>query len=410
MTPVVDAAHPAEDPLHHAFCILDSLRLQHRVRSNIRQGAVQQSSFQHPAGVASLQRNQHASLDMVGDLCFLVIRVLSSGALLHRWPLPERLLRVHEQPWSWGSQALAIPCNVEAFQAAVLLVNPADGRCTVLEGFFRLSSWSSTGLLLVQAPDRGEDYASTSDEEEPDPQPMSAIDAAGTVVCTASLFLPCSILVVQWSPDGRIALLHCSGPSFWLWDVLTGAVPQSMLTEEPPHFNIRTAAWSTDSRRLIFGAPYSDWVVVWSPQGQYLQATGSPSEIRSGRCPPVWGSLNRVAFLGRASPPFTGQEREILVCRVSSSGRLESFNRISIDHTHSLCSARALSPDGAMVAVDTLSEDRQQRGVAVISFDGRWQRLFLLPFSPSSLQWAANGASMLASSSDGRSHTLLDFA
>ena len=149
---------------------------------------------------------------------------------------------------------------------------------------------------------------------------------------------------------------------------------------------------------------------MWSPQGQHLQATGSPIEIRTGLCPPAWGSLDRVALFGRADPPWASQGREIRLWSVTSSGRLEGPSRISMDHAHSLYSARALSPDGSMVAVDTESEDRQQHGVTVVSFDGRWQRLFQLPFAPSNLQWAANGASLLASTRDGTRHTLLDFA
>ena len=48
--------------------------------------------------------------------------------------------------------------------------------------------------------------------------------------------------------------------------------------------------------------------------------------------------------------------------------------------------------------------------MAIISFDADWERLFLLAFPPECLQWAANGASLLASSSDGCDHALLDFA
>ena len=342
------AAHPAEDPLHQEFCILDALRLRQRVRSRIRQGSAQRLELQHPAGLASLRRNQLASLDESGEC--LAIRDLTSGALLHRWPLPEAVQLLYGQSWTWGSQVLAMTSSIAAFQGCVLLVDPTDGRRMMLDGVHLLSDWSSTGLLLVQPPEEVNDDLGGSDdsEEEPHAEPVRAVDSTGAVVCEADVGISFQYtpLHVLWSPDGRTALLHCSGPWFWLWDVFAGAMPQYKLAEEPPHFNISTAAWSADSGRLIFGAFNSDLVVVWSPQGQHLQATGSTSASPTGDCPPAWGSLNRVAFLGRVSPPFTGQERGILVCRVSSDARLEDFVRLRMHHTHSLCSARALSPDG----------------------------------------------------------------
>ena len=240
LTPAMFAEHPAEDPLHDDFCILDSLRLRHRVRSNIRQGSASQLEIQRPAGLASLRRNQHASLDESGEC--LVIRDLTTGALLHSWPL--RVQHVHSYSWTWGSQVLAMTSSTDAFQESVLLVDCADGRCTLIDGVTLLSSWSSTGLLVVQKWGDDDDHdVNTSDDSDIDiTQPLSVVDATGTAVCTVSL--GGDTPHVQWSPDGCTALLHFSAHSFWLWDVFAGAVPQFMLTVEPRHFNIRTAAWS----------------------------------------------------------------------------------------------------------------------------------------------------------------------
>ena len=411
-TQLVPAAHPAQDPLHHAPCILDALRLRHIVRSNIQQGAVRQTEVQHSAGMASLPRGQHAAIDETDEGLALVIRDLTSAALLQSWPLPERVRHVYSH-WSWDGRMLAMPCNIGAYHGAVLLADPADGRCTLLEGVILLSSWSSTGLLLVQAAYRLSDEFVGSDDSDGVPivGRVRAVDAAGALVCEADLqCYQFSRRNVQWSPDGRVAFLHYTGRSFWLWAVAAGAMSEHDVTQELPDFCIETVAWSPDSRRLIFRGYRSEWVMVWSHQGQQLQTIGSPSQASDTQCAPAWGSLDRVVFWDRAGPLFEGQERSIRVCRVSSSGCLECLGRVCWKYAHTPLAARALSPDGSMVAVNIVSDEADQAGVLVIGFDARLQHLFLLPFAATTLQWAADGASLLASTSDGTCHALLDFA
>ena len=269
-------------------------------------------------------------------------------------------------------------------------------------------TWSSADLLLMKHNSATEEESDGGDEDLID---VSAFDASGTAVCTVRLAFGASTPAMQWAPNGLAAVLYHTAHCFWLLDVSAGVVTRHQLTVDPPHFKIETVAWSPASDRIVFGAQRSGWVMVWSRQGQHPQLTSSGRlTSSSGLSDPSWGSLGRLAFVGSAGHPFPVRDKEVQLYRVGSSGRLEGCCRVPIPHPLTFLNARAVSPDGSMVAADARLEDGEQFGVVIISFDARWERLFLLPFWPWRLQWAANGASLLASTRDSTQHAMLDFA
>ena len=377
------AGYPAEDPLHQAPCILSTLRLRHRVRSNIRQGSCQQCSFQHPAGMSSLHHFCHASLDRAIGSRAMVIRDLASGALLHRWPLPNPLYAEPAHDWQWGSQALA-----SRHSPGTVLVDTAMGACTLLESAGLLSSWSIAGLLLVQ----------TLTFASPD-RVLSAINASGTAVHTVRVPLGPGHLCASWSPDGRVALLlHQYTSQFLLWELSAGCAVPHVLTG----LRVEVGAWSLDSQRIAFHCSYPCRLLLWSAQGQCLQRSLSLA------APPIWGSHGRLALLSKSGSADAC--RTLQLYTASATTPLVRLSRVHFEGDLAFASVSAASPDGSLLAVATQHAVTRQQGLFIISFDGSWRQHFQLSVVPARLEWARTGASLLASNTHGTHHVLMDFA
>ena len=301
-----------------------------------------------------------------------------SGEQLQRWPLPTQVQCINDNTCRWGSQVNAFQWSNEADEAGVILLNPANGACTLLDNRAFLCDWSSNGLLLVQ-----------HSVPTVTAVPVSAVTADGAVAASLTLHVETPPLRAQMAPDGCTAVLYQQlTSSFWLWDMCSGGVEEHQLTASPRHTQLSCVGWSSDSRRVMFAA--NEYMEVVSLHGQCMQVIQVPSDL----CPFVWGS--RVMFLGPASSPDIAASRHVQLYSVNSADSLAAPSRVSIDRSHILGGSAALSPDGCMVAVPTRhSPGWKKCGVTIISLAGSWQRHFQLPFWPRHLEWAADGASLL---------------
>ena len=238
--PSCAAAYPASDPLHQAPSILHALRLRHAVRTNLASGNIQQHELQLPAGLANVDRHQHAAVTQTSSGLTLRVRDLLSQTIVHTWRLPHRFNLGELHMWRWRGAALALPYCEHGTSGSrdtqvpgALLVHADTGSCASVDLLFwnpypqldvgailgrgaaktvpRLNTWSSTGLLLAEHSVAG---ALT----------VSAFDVSGRLVNSAPM--PGVATTGTWAPDGTVALLQeMESPTFWLWNVASGSKP-----------------------------------------------------------------------------------------------------------------------------------------------------------------------------------------
>ena len=243
---------------------------------------------------------------------------------------------------------------------------------------------------------------------------LSAFDVNAQLANTIPLLAYGGVDVGCWSPCGIKALLHATESSrFWVWEVASGRRPDSC--QLWCGLGINSAAWSLDSTQLLMSG--AQHLVVWSLQSgreSIERVTGKP-------CMAAMGSSGRAAVLQRP-PGFSSWDDPVLqdlhIYKAADSGVLTSVTSLSIK-PH-LCfnheSRIAVSPDGAYLAVHTMPAGDEcpdkdwNDAVAIVDFDGCLLKHVPISWAPDSLEWAADGASLLCSTRGGNSYILLDFA
>ena len=292
-SPVCKALHPHTllrcrwHPILEAPSVLAGLQRHHTVAQSLVNGDVQRSEFDHPPGCVCLTRMQHASL--AANSTELLIRDLESGALIHRWFVPAHQYAADPAAWSWGSEALALPYNepgagvllfrtgVGTYELSAVAVDP-----TLDAALPELSSWSSSGLLIVQ--------------HSSDTALLSAQDAEGEQIASASVDRSqvgeCVPMQCFWAADG-MAVLLLGAYGFWVWEVFSAAPLLCQLEEDMTACH---AAWApTCTRFLTLDKGEDASVAIWSRQGQMLyrlEETDSLQDIGL----PAWGCGGCVTF------------------------------------------------------------------------------------------------------------------
>ena len=278
------------------------------------------------------------------------------------------------------------------------MVDTATGSCTVVPLSPAaqapapvVGGWSCRGLLL--AVHRDAEGVATA----------SVINWQGEVVaCSAVPGLEPASLVCSgsWAPDGTTAALFAPcAQHFWLWD---GRVSKFVRHEFTTNCLPGKAVWSHDAHTLYLSGTSADKVVAWSGKGMLWQDISSDKALAAG-------SQGRVAAFPQSQRD--GSKFETLeVFKAGCSGFLAGIGSLSLQTKWRFSSGAhlAVSPDGAFVAAVTCSSEGW--GVAVSDWEQVLQHHKDMGFPPDRLAWAADGASLLASSWDGTKHLLLDFA
>ena len=257
--------HVPQHPVHRAACVVEYLRTQHRVHSNIAANSCTAQELATAEGVISPDLSQHATLASSREArsplalaqqaravltcsCTqgidLVITDLATGATLHRLLLPPGAAECHPTHvlWTADCHLLAVrlgeawglqqdpdppgPDYLDPEGAGLALADLRTGSCTtvelpsqqrLLEADYmpRCSAWSSTGHLLVLQASTGE---AGRDGAEP-PAMLVVYDARGSVVASttapmpgdekhAGLITPSQLV---WSPDGQLSAASLGG-------------------------------------------------------------------------------------------------------------------------------------------------------------------------------------------------------
>ena len=423
--------------MHGAESILDALRFRHEVQQNIVLGSYERHCIKRQPGMLCTELRQLAGICIEESedgvqvclrcsewhgLCGystrqaqvpeLVISCVDTKLEIQSLELPS-LFVYADFDCRWHDTLLAIAHSAsqppDAHQKPGLLLLDTEtgetlrvdlGSDKYEDDPSSLSEWSSSGYILVQCAlgSEGSTY--------------SVVDVQGQVVsCTADLPRTHMRAASCWTPDGKTAVLLFE-TGIWLWAPELGVSPSPCKLQGL----FCSFAWSPDSSCLFVCQDDAQEVLAWTP-GSVPREQLPLASARSLHCA-FWGSHNRVGLLCGLwddTKTFNADYNAIAFCSVTSSGLLEGPVNWRVQEAvhHSVPGdGDPLSPCRTLLALITAfgGSDTHKFGVEILDLTGRALQHHPLSFTPASITWASDCASLFVSDDKGLgSGLLLDF-